>query len=214
MMNNNTIATINSASANFDMNSLLSLLKDSKATVIIINNNGMPIDMNNVFDTTATEVVKKTRSFDLHKYYVGKVRRILNDHDIQIKVGKGCKRGHISTGAFDELVNQLETKEVTLRRVKFLFNALDEAGYKEEGRGLKKDVLFETLSYIKENNLAVTYKGKGENSHSRGNAVKERYELDNLVEKLAKIPFTNNFAEKFANCLREDEVAYATFKLA
>ena len=131
-----------------------------------------------------------------------------------MKVGKGCKRGHISTGAFDELVNQLETKEVTLRRVKFLFNALDEAGYKEEGRGLKKDVLFETLSYIKENNLAVTYKGKGENSHSRGNAVKERYELDNLVEKLSKIPFTNDFAEKFANCLREDEVACATFKLA
>lgn len=213
MMNNNAIATINSASANFDMNSLLSLLKDSKATVIIINNNGMPIDMNNVFDTTATEV-KKGRTFDLHKYYVGKVRRILNDHSIQIKVGKGCKRGHISTGAFDELVNQLETKEVTLRRVKFLFNALDEAGYKEEGRGLKKDVLFETLSYIKENNLAVTYKGKGENSHSRGNAVKERYELDNLVEKLVKIPFTNDFAEKFANCLREDEVSYETFKLA
>lgn len=211
-MTNNTTAI--SASADFNMNNLLSILKDSKATIIIINNNGTPIDMNNVFDTTATEVVKKTHSFDLHKYYVGKVRRILNDHDIQIKVGKGCKRGHISTGAFDELVNQLETKEVTLRRVKFLFNALDEAGYKEEGRGLKKDVLFETLSYIKENNLAVTYKGKGENSHSRGNAVKERYELDNLVEKLSKIPFTNDFAEKFANCLREDEVACATFKLA
>jgi hypothetical protein len=210
MMNNTTAISV---SANFDMTSLLSALKNSNATVIIINNNGTPIDMNNVFDTTATEV-KKTRTFNLHKYYEGKVRRVLNDHDIQIKVGKGCKRGHISAGAFDELVNQLETKEVTLRRVKFLFNALDEAGYKEEGRGLKKDVLFETLSYIKENNLAVTYKGKGENSHSRGNAVKERYELDNLVEKLSKIPFTNDFAIKFANCLREDEVAYTTFKMA
>lgn len=212
MMNNNAIATINSASANFDMTSLLSVLKNSKATVIIINN-GTPIDISNIIDSTATEV-KKTHSFNLRKYYEGKVRRVLNDHDIQIKVGKGCKRGHISAGAFDELVSQLETKEVTLRRVKFLFNALDEAGYKEEGRGLKKDVLFETLSYIKENNLAVTYKGKGENSHSRGNAVKERYELDNLVEKLSKIPFTNDFAIKFANCLREDEVAYTTFKMA
>lgn len=210
-MTNNTTAI--SVSADFNMTALMNMLKDTKATIIIINNNGTPIDMTNVIDSTATEV-KKGRTFDLHKYYVGKVRRILNDHDIQIKVGKGCKRGHISTGAFDELVNQLETKEVTLRRVKFLFNALDEAGYKEEGRGLKKDVLFETLSYIKENNLAVTYKGKGENSHSRGNAVKERYELDNLVEKLVKIPFTNDFAEKFANCLREDEVAHATFKLA
>ncbi len=209
-MTNNTI-TINSA---IDMNSLMSLLKDNKATIIIINNNGTPMNMSNVFDTTATEV-KKGRTFDPHKYYAGNVRKILSNHDIQIKAGKGCKRGHISAGAFDELVNQLETKEVTLRRVKFLFNALDEAGYKEEGRGLKKDVLFETLSYIKENNLAVTYKGKGENSHSRGNAQKERYELDNLVERLVKIPFTNDFAEKFATCLREgDEVVHATFKLA
>ncbi len=210
-MTNNTNAI--SVSADFDMTALMNLLKNNKATVIIINNNGTPVDMNNVVDSTATEV-KKTHIFNLHKYYVGNVRKILNDHDIQIKVGKGCKRGHISAGAFDELVNQLETKEVTLRRVKFLFNALDEAGYKKEGRGLKKDVLFETLNYIKENNLAVTYKGKGENSHSRGNTVKERYELDNLVEKLVKIPFTNDFAEKFANCLREDEVASATFKLA
>lgn len=211
-MTNNTTAI--SVSADFNMTAFAELLKNSNATVIIINNNGTPIDMNNVFDTTATEV-KKTHTFNLHKYYEGKVRRVLNDHGIQIKVSKGCKRGHISVKAFDELVNQLETKEVTLRRVKFLFNALDEAGYKEEGRGLKKDVLFETLSYIKENNLAVTYKGKGENSHSRGNAVKERYELDNLVEKLSKIPFTNDFAIKFANCLREgDEVAYATFKMA
>lgn len=210
-MTNNTTAI--SVSADFNMTAFAELLKNSNATVIIINNNGTPIDMNNVFDTTATEV-KKTHNFNLHKYYEGKVRRVLNDHNIQIKVSKGCKRGHISVKAFDELVNQLETKEVTLRRVKFLFNALDEAGYKEEGRGLKKDVLFETLSYIKENNLAVTYKGKGENSHSRGNAVKERYELDNLVEKLSKIPFTNDFAIKFANCLREDEVAYTTFKMA
>ena len=211
-MTNNTTAI--SVSADFNMNALMSVLKDSKATVIIINNNGTPIDMTNVIDSTATEV-KKGRTFDLHKYYVGNVRKILNDHGIQIKVGKGCKRGHISAGAFDELVSQLETKEVTLRRVKFLFNALDEAGYKEEGRGLKKDVLFETLNYIKENNLAVTYKGKGENSHSRGNTEKERYELDNLVEKLVKIPFTNDFAEKFATCLREgDEVVHATFKLA
>ena len=170
-MTNNTTAI--SVSADFNMTALMNMLKDTKATVIIINNNGTPIDMSNVFDTTATEV-KKGHNFDLHKYYVGYVRKILSDHGIQIKVGKGCKRGHISAGAFDELVNQLETKEVTLRRVKFLFNALDEAGYKEEGRGLKKDVLFETLSYIKENNLAVTYKGKGENSHSRGNAEKEK----------------------------------------
>lgn len=210
MMNNTTAISV---SADFNMTTLMNMLKDTKATVIIINN-GTPIDMTNVIDTTATEVIKKASSFNLRKYYAGKVRRVLNDHGIQIKVGKGCKRGHISAGAFDELVNQLETKEVTLRRVKFLFNALDEAGYKEEGRGLKKDVLFETLNYIKENNLAVTYKGKGENSHSRGNAVKERCELDNLVEKLVKIPFTNDFAEKFANCLREDEVAYATFKMA
>ena len=210
-MTNNTNA-ISVSADNFDMAALLSILQNNNATVIIVNN-GTPIDMTNVIDITATEV-NKTRTFNLHKYYVGNVRKILSNHDIQIKVGKGCKKGHISAGAFDELVNQLETKEVTLRRIKFLFNALDKAGYKEEGRGLKKDVLFETLNYIKENNLAVTYKGKGENSHSRGNAEKERYELDNLVEKLSKIPFTNNFSDKFAACLREEEVANATFKFA
>lgn len=77
----------------------------------------------------------------------------------------------------------------------------------QEGRGLKNDVLFELLDYIKENNLAA----KNNNYCKKGQT---QYELDNLVEKLAKIPFTNDFAEKFANCLREDEVAHATFKLA
>lgn len=205
MMNNNAIATINS-SANFDMTALMNLLKNSNATVIIINN-GTPIDMNNVFDTTATEV-KKGRTFNYHNYCVGRVKQVLRQHDIKIKTGMGgAKRGHISNGAFDKLVLQLETKETSLKRIQFLFNALDEAGYKEEGRGLKNDVLFEVLNYIKENNLAA----KNNNYCKKGQT---QYELDNLVEKLVKIPFTNDFAEKFANCLREDEVAYATFKMA
>lgn len=206
MMNTNAIATVNSAS--FDMTALMNLLKDSKATIIIINNNGNPIDMTNVVDSTATEV-KKKHTFNYHNYCVGRVKQILRQHDIKIKTGMGgAKRGHISASAFDRFVLQLETKETSLKRIQFLFNALDEAGYKEEGRGLKNDVLFELLDYIKENNLAA----KNNNYCKKGQT---QYELDNLVEKLAKIPFTNDFAEKFANCLREgDEVAYATFKLA
>ena len=183
------------------------MLKDTKATIIIINNNGTPIDMNNVFDTTATEV-KKERTFNYHNYCIGRVKQVLRQHDIKVKTGMGgAKRGHISTSAFSKLVLQLETKETSLKRIQFLFNALDEAGYKEEGRGLKNDVLFEVLDYIKENNLAA----KNNNYCKKGQT---QYELDNLVEKLAKIPFTNDFAVKFANCLREDEVAHATFKLA
>ena len=203
----NAIATVNSA--NIDMTTLLSMLKNSNATVIIINNNGAPIDFSNVIDGTATEVVKKERTFDLHKYYVGRIKGVLNKHGIKVKTGMGgAKRGHISSSAFDSFVLQLETKETNLRRIKFLFDALDDAGYIEEGRGLKNDVLFETLKYIKESNL-VAFKG---NKYYK---VKRQYELDNLVEKLSKIPFTNDFAFKFANCLREgDEVAYATFKLA
>ena len=80
MANNTAIATVNSASASFDMTALMNLLKESKATVIIINNNGEPINMNNVFDSTATEVIKKTHTFNLHKYYAGYVRKILSDH--------------------------------------------------------------------------------------------------------------------------------------
>lgn len=204
-MTNNTTAI--SVSTDFNMTTLMNMLKDTKATVIIINNNGTPIDMSNVFDSTATEV-KKERTFDLHKWYVGRVKGVLNHHDIKVKTGVGgAKKGHISASAFDKLVLQLETKETSLKRIQFLFNALDEAGYKEEGRGLKNDVLFEVLDYIKENNLAA----KNNNYCKKGQT---QYELDNLVEKLSKIPFTNDFAEKFANCLREDEVAYATFKLA
>lgn len=206
MANNTAIATINSAS--FDMTALMNLLKESKATVIIINNNSEPIDMTNVVDSTATEV-KKGYTFDLHNYYVGRVKGILNKHDIKIKTGMGgAKRGYISASAFDNLVSMLETKEISYKRIKFLFEALDEAGYKEEGRGLKNDVLYELLRYIKENNLA------SQRNINKTVKTKNQYELDNLVEKLAKIPFTNNFAEKFANCLREDEVAYETFKLA
>lgn len=206
MMNNTTIATVNSAS--FDMTALMNMLKDSKATIIIINNNGNPIDMTNVVDSTATEV-KKKHTFNYHNFCVGRVKQILRQHDIKVKTGMGgAKRGHISNGAFNKFVLQLETKETSLKRIQFLFNALDEAGYTQEGRGLKNDVLFELLDYIKENNLAA----KNNNYCKKGQT---QYELDNLVEKLVKIPFTNDFALKFSNCLREeDEVAYATFELA
>lgn len=202
-MTNNT-NTIVSAD-NFDMTALLSILQNSKATVIVINN-GTPVDMSNIIDTTATEVKKKT--FNYHNFCVGRVKQVLRHHDIKVKTGMGgAKRGHISASAFDKFVLQLETKETSLKRVQFLFNALDKAGYVQEGRGLKNDVLFELLNYIKENNLAA----KNNNYCKKGQT---QYELDNLVEKLVKIPFTNDFAEKFANCLREDEVAHATFKLA
>lgn len=205
MTQNNAIATINSA---IDMNTLMNLLKENKATIIIINNNnGTPIDMTNVIDSTATEV-KKGYTFNYHSFCVGRVKQVLRQHDIKVKTGMGgVKKGHISNGAFNKLVLQLETKETSLKRIQFLFNALDEAGYKEEGRGLKNDILFELLDYIKENNLAA----KNNNYCKKGQT---QYELDNLVEKLVKIPFTNDFAVKFANCLREDEVAHATFKLA
>ena len=205
-MTNNTTAI--SVSADFNMTTLAELLKDNKdkATIIIINN-GTPMDMSNIFDSTATEV-KKEHTFDLHNYYVGRVKGVLNKHNIKVKTGVGgAKRGYISASAFDNLVSMLETKEISYKRIKFLFDALDEAGYKEEGRGLKNDVLYELIRYIKENNL-VAYKS---NAYYK---VKKQYELDNLVEKLVKIPFTNDFAVKFANCLREDEVAHATFKLA
>ena len=204
-MTNNTTAI--SVSADFNMTALMNLLKDNKATVIIINNNGTPVDMSNIIDTTATEV-KKNHTFNYHNFCVGRVKQVLRQHDIKIKTGMGgAKRGHISASAFNKFVLQLETKETSLKRIQFLFNALDEAGYIQEGRGLKNDVLFELLDYIKENNLAA----KNNNYCKKGQT---QYELDNLVEKLAKIPFTNDFAEKFANCLREDEVAHATFKLA
>ena len=204
-MTNNTTAI--SVSADFNMTALMNMLKDTKATVIIINNNGTPIDMNNVFDTTATEVKKKT--FNYHNFCVGRVKQVLRQHDIKVRTGMGgCKKGYISASAFSTFVELLETKQVSLKRIQFLFNALDEAGYKEEGRGLKNDVLFEVLDYIKENNLAA----KNNNYCKKGQT---QYELDNLVEKLVKIPFTNDFAEKFATCLREgDEVVHATFKLA
>lgn len=205
MTNNTNAIAINSA---IDMNSLMSLLKDSKATIIIINNNGNPIDMTNIVDSTATEV-KKKHTFNYHNFCVGRVKQVLRQHDIKIKTGMGgAKRGHISNGAFNKIVLQLETKETSLKRIQFLFNALDEAGYTQEGRGLKNDVLFELLNYIKENNLAA----KNNNYCKKGQT---QYELDNLVEKLTKIPFTNDFAIKFANCLREgDEVAYVTFEPA
>lgn len=204
MMNNTTAISV---SADFNMTALMNMLKDTKATVIIINNNGTPIDMSNVFDTTATEV-KKKHTFNYHNFCVGRVKQVLRQHDIKVKTGMGgAKRGHISNGAFNKFVLQLETKETSLKRIQFLFNALDEAGYIQEGRGLKNDVLFELLDYIKENNLAA----KNNNYCKKGQT---QYELDNLVEKLVKIPFTNDFAVKFANCLREDEVAHATFKLA
>ena len=206
MMNNTTAISV---SADFNMTALMNMLKDTKATVIIINNNGTPIDMNNIIDSTATEVKKGGYTFDLHNYYAGRIKGVLNKHNIKVKTGMGgAKRGYISASAFDNLVSMLETKEVSYKRIKFLFEALDEAGYKEEGRGLKNDVLYELLRYIKKNNLA------SQRDINKSVKAKNQYELDNLVDKLVKIPFTNNFAEKFANCLREDEVAYTTFKMA
>lgn len=152
-MTNNTNAISVSAN-NFDMATLLSILQNSKATVIVINN-GTPVDMSNIIDTTATEV-KKEHTFNYHNFCVGRVKQVLRQHDIKVKTGMGgAKRGHISASAFNKFVLQLETKETSLKRIQFLFNALDEAGYTQEGRGLKNDVLFELLDYIKENNLAA-----------------------------------------------------------
>ena len=204
-MTNNTTMTIN-ATADFNLDTLLSMLKDTGATVIIINN-GNPIELP-VIETTATETVVKKHTFNYHAFYVRCLNKVLASHDIKVKTGRGCKRGHISKSAFDTLVKEMENKETSLKKVKFLFNALDEAGYPQEGRGLKNDVLFETLGYIKENKLAKEY------SAQRYNRVHVQYELDNLVDKLVKIPFTNDFAIKFSNCLREgDEVAHATFEV-
>ena len=199
-MTNTTIST-----SNFDMNALMNLLNNSKATVIIINN-----DNNNIIDATATEVIKKVHKghvFDPHKYYMGRLKGVLTRHDIKIKTGMGgAKKGYISTSAFEELVRQLEQRETTLARIKFLFNALEGAGYKEEGRGLKNDIIFNLLEYIKENNLGATNPNGTYNKNVQ-------YELDNLVDKLVKIPLTNEFVKKFKDCLKEDEVAYATFEL-
>lgn len=204
-MTNNTTMTIN-ATADFNLDTLMNMLKDTGATVIIINN-GNPIELP-VIETTATEVITKKREFNYHAFYVRSLNKVLASHDIKVKTGRGCKRGYISKSAFDTLVKEMENKETSLKKVKFLFNALDEAGYPLEGRGLKKAVIFETLGYIKENNLAKEY------SAQRYNRTHVQYELDNLVDKLVKIPFTNDFAIKFANCLREgDEVAYTTFEL-
>ena len=204
MMNNNAIATVNST---IDMTILMNLLKENKATVIIINN-GTPIDTN-IIDTTSTEVIKKQYVFNHHAYYTTTLNKVLISHGIKVKEGKGgAKRGYISERVFKELINQLETKEVTMRKVKFLFNALDGAGYKEEGRGLKNDIVFEVLNYIKENNLAKEY------AHGVCNKVKVQYELDNLVDKLSQLILTNDFQRKFHEFLRKDEVVYTTYKLA
>ena len=124
-MTNNTNAISVSAN-NFDMTALLSILQNSKATVIVINN-GTPVDMSNIIDTTATEV-KKEHTFNYHNFCVGRVKQVLRQHDIKVKTGMGgAKRGHISSSAFNKFVIQLETKEPRLKRIQFLFNALDEA---------------------------------------------------------------------------------------
>ena len=59
MANTNAI----SVSADFNMTALAELLKNNKdkTTIIIINNNGTPIDMTNVIDSTATEAEVKKR---------------------------------------------------------------------------------------------------------------------------------------------------------
>ena len=213
-MTNNANALSVSANLNVtDMTTLMKLLKANGATVIIINNNGTPIDTN-IIDTTSTEteakVIEKKHIFNYDKYITGRFNGVLNSYDIKVKTGKGgAQTGHISSTAYKTLLEELKTKKVSLRKVRFLFETLDEAGYKKEGRGLKNDVLFEVLRYIKENDYAKIYGKRGFNKK------KERYDMDNLVEKLTKIPFTNDFAIKFANCLREgNEVAYATFELA
>ena len=104
-MTNNTNAI--SVSADFDMTALLSILQNSKATVIVINN-GTPVDMSNIIDTTATEV-KKEHTFNYHNFCVGRVKQVLRQHDIKVKTGMGgCKKGHISASAFNKFVLQLE----------------------------------------------------------------------------------------------------------
>ena len=199
-MMNNTTAIANS----FDLTALTELLKNANAIIILNNGNG--IEVGNIIDSTATEVPVKHHAFNYHKFYTNRVHSILNDHDIKVKNTRGVKKGYISMSAFNTFVKQLENNQVSLKRIKFLFDALDEAGYKEEGRGLRNDILFEVLDYIKEKNLAkhnnYCYR-KGQTQH----------ELDNLVDTLIKIPLTNDFRRKFSNCLKANEAEYTTFEL-
>jgi hypothetical protein len=172
-------ATVNNATAN---NVTLNITLNNEA------------DMNKLIEAlsalTNVQVTKKKGGrfhgqYDRENFYVISLYNVLAKYGIRINWGKGIKTAHLSGKLFTYFVEQLMNADSYAERVRIYdtFHVLGQAKMFEEGRGLKKDIVFETYNRMR----VTTYK-----------PAREKAKAD-MVKYLTEFPLTNNFKPKFTD---------------
>ncbi len=187
MARTTTIATATTTTTSaVKINTLLNLIAQGKAYVIIPNKEDARkvAGLKLVVDNT-----KSIRVVDRKKIYQNKLNRLLSSYELEHKTGTGCRRGAICDKTYKYLVDEMvETKGSF--KVREVFEILHEAGYMEESRGLKHDIVKGVYDA-----LPSGYTGKAKSFVKKKN---------HITLKLKKMPLTNNFPEKFAAYLAEN----------
>lgn len=158
---------------------------------VTINNEA---DINKLIEALSTltnvQVTKKKGGrfhgeYDRENFYVISLYNVLAKYGIRINWGKGIKTAHLSGKLFTYFVEQLMNAESYAERVRIYdtFHVLGQAKMFEEGRGLKKDIVFETYNRMR----VTTYK-----------PAREKAKAD-MVKYLTEFPLTNNFKPKFTD---------------
>lgn len=182
MANTTAIATANTTSA-IDMTVLLNLVAEGKAFIIVPSAEDMAkfANLRLVVDNTRSEEVKREmRRKNLHT----RLHHTLDEFGITHESGKGAKKGVIRDNTYKFLYEQMDAKKGF--KVKEVLSILKEAGYTEEGRGLKYDIVSTVY------NMFPNYRQRSPLQVK----AKER-----MIEKLETFPLTNDFAPKFADYL-------------
>lgn len=178
--NNTAIATSNA----IDMTALMTLISDGKAFVVIPSAEDASkfTNLKLVVDNT----IKVKKPYNREKLLHTNLNKLLAQYDIEHVSGKGARKGAIRDNTYNFLYNKLEEKKGF--KVKEVLSALHEAGYVEEGRGLKYDIVTGVYDAMPNYYQKTPYQQKAK---------------EHLILKLKKMPLTNDFPQKFADYLAE-----------
>ena len=176
-----TTITTNGTSA-IDMTALMNLISEGKAFIVIPSAEDMTKFTNLQLVVDNTKKANYNRDKALHTI----LNKYLNEYGIEHISGKGAKKGVVRDKTYNFLYDRMKEKQGF--KVKETLSALHEAGYVEEGRGLKYDIVTGVYDAMPSYNRRVPYQIKAKN---------------HIVLKLKELPLTNNFAQKFEEYLAQ-----------
>ena len=164
-------------------NMVMQYIMSGKAIVIIPNNElfNLPVSVKPTIN--ATTEIKPKKIFNIDKFYRTKLNNLLMRNEIVHESGKGAKKGVMRDKAYNFLLEEAK-KERTTIKIKNLLYILSEAGMKEEGRGLKYDIVKDVYLRLPEKALSLNNKKYRE------------MKLNEIISALKELPLTNEFPRK------------------